>query len=86
MQKNRNIFFKCFRDWNLQLYRNYISNSPYLDLEEYFSEYKLLEDQWLIIRKEIEQVIKDSRALPKFHELDDGQEYISDNALIYSLL
>ena len=37
--------------------------------------------------KEIEGVISSGKTLPKFHEVDDGQEYISDNdGLSWSLL
>lgn len=79
MQKNRNVIFKLFRDANLKLYNSSIKTSAYLDLEEYFPEYKILEENWLDIKKEIERVIDSGKTLPKFHEIDDGQEYISDN-------
>lgn len=79
MQKNRNVIFKLFRDTNLKLYNSRIKTSAYLDLEEYFPEYKILEENWLDIKKEIERVIDSGKTLPKFHEIDDGQEYISDN-------
>ena len=79
MQNNRHGIFKLFRDANLKLY-NYIIKTPaYLDLEEYFPEYKIIEENWLEIKKEIESVIDSGKTLPKFHEIDDGQEYISDN-------
>ena len=58
MQKNRNVIFKLFRDTNLKLYNSRIKTSAYLDLEEYFPEYKILEENWLDIKKEIERVIE----------------------------
>ena len=79
MQNNRNIIFKLFRDANLKLYNYRIKTSAYLELEEYFPEYKILEENWLEIKKEIESVMDSGKTLPKFHEIDDGQEYISDN-------
>ncbi len=79
MQKNRNVIFKLFRNANLKLYNSRIKTPAYLDLEEYFPEYKILEENWLDIKKEIERVIDSGKTLPKFHEIDDGQEYISDN-------
>jgi|TARA_B100000780_G_scaffold248927_1_gene194457 beta-hydroxylase len=79
MQSNRNILFIKFRDWNLAMYNKFLSNSPYLDLDTYFPEHKILENNWEIIKDEIESVINKSKDLPKFHEVDDGQEYISDN-------
>lgn len=79
MQKNRNSIFKKFRDWNLKFYQKRISNPAYLDLEKNFKEYKILEDNWKVIKDEIELIINLPKDLPKFHEIDDGQEYISDN-------
>ena len=87
MQNNRNILFKFFRDWNLKFYNSKIKTPAYLNLEEYFPEYKILEENWKEIKKEVESVIKSGKTIPKFHEVDDGQEYISDNdGLSWSLL
>jgi len=87
MQNNRNGFFKFFRDNNLKFYNSKIKTPAYLDLEEYFPEYKILEENWIEIKQEIEDVIESGKNLPKFHEVDNGQEYISDNdGLSWSLL
>jgi len=87
MQTNRNIFFKKIRDWNLLLYKKHVDNSAYVDPETVLKEYKLLEDNWKEIREEIYNVIDNSSSLPKFHEVDDGQEYISNNdGISWSLL
>tara|TARA_B100000427_G_scaffold284484_1_gene257379 strand:+ start:86 stop:784 length:699 start_codon:yes stop_codon:yes gene_type:complete len=79
MQNNRNHFFQKFRDWNLRLYKKRLNTPPYLDLNTFFKEHNLLENNWKKIRDEINHVIKETNTLPKFHEIDDGQEYISDN-------
>lgn len=87
MQNKRNNLFKFFRDKNLKLYNSKIKTPAFLDLEEYFPEHKVLEDNYLEIKKEVQSVIDSGKALPKFHEIDDGQEYISDNdGLSWSLL
>ena len=79
MQKNRNIIFKTFRDWNLRLYQKRLSNPAYLELKTNFKEHKILEDNWKVIKNEIKLIINSYKDLPKFHEVDNGQEYISDN-------
>ena len=87
MQNNRGGLFKYFRDSNLKLYNTKIKTEAYLDLETYFPEHSILEDNWKEIQKEILGVMDSGRVLPKFHEVDDGQEYISDNdGLSWSLL
>ena len=87
MQNNRNGLFKFFRDWNLKFYNSKIKTPAYLNLEEYFPEYKILEENWKEIKKEVESVIKSGKTIPKFHEVDNGQEYISDNdGLSWNLL
>ena len=85
MQNNRNGLFRFFRDNNLKLYNSKIKTEAYL--KTYFPEYSILEDNWRDIQKEILGVIDSGRVLPKFHEVDDGQEYISDSdGLSWSLL
>ena len=79
MQNNRSIIFKLFRDANLKLYNSIIKTPAYLDLEDHFPEYKILEENWGEIKNEIESIIDSGKTLPKFHEIDDGQQYISDN-------
>jgi len=87
MQSNRSGLFKYFRDSNLKLYNSKIKTEAYLDLKTYFPEHSILEDNWEEIRKEILGVMDSGGVLPKFHEIDDGQEYISDNdGLAWSLL
>lgn len=78
-QKNRNFFFTFFRDRNLVFYNKKIKTPAFLDVKDYFPEYLILEDSWKEIKKEIEEIVSSEKKLPKFHEVDDGQEYISDN-------
>lgn len=87
MQNNRGWLFKFFRDNNLKYYNSKIKTPAYLDLEKFFPDYKILEDCWEEIKHEVEEVMESGKKLPKFHEVDDGQEYISDNdGLSWSLL
>jgi aspartyl/asparaginyl beta-hydroxylase (cupin superfamily) len=80
MQKNRSLLFIKLRDWNLNLYRKFLNNPAYLDVDEFFPEYKILEDNWLVIREEIYNIINNNNiSLPKFHDVDEGQEFISNN-------
>ena len=87
MQNNRGWLFKFFRDSSLKYYDSKINTPAYLDLDKYFADYTILEENWREIKQEIEGVIESGKTLPKFHEVDDGQEYISDNdGLSWSLL
>ena len=87
MQNNRGWLFKFFRDRSLKYYNSKIKTPAYLDLDKYFADYTILEENWKEIKQEIEGVINSGKTLPKFHEVDDGQEYISDNdGLSWSLL
>ena len=79
MQKNRSWLFKFFRDKNLKCYNSKIKTPAYLDLEEFFPDHKILEENWEEIKLEVESVIRSGKTLPKFHEVDDGQSYIADN-------
>jgi aspartyl/asparaginyl beta-hydroxylase (cupin superfamily) len=79
MQNNRSVFFMKFRDWNLSMYNRLMTNTPYLDMDTYFKDHSILEDNWMVIKEEIESIINKADTLPKFHEVDKGQEFISDN-------
>jgi len=86
-QTNRNPLFKWFRDQNLKYYNRNIKTPPFLDLDLFFPEHTILEENWETIKNEICSVINSGKKLPKFHEVDDGQEYISDNdGISWSLL
>lgn len=75
----RNVLLKHMIRWNIKLYGKYINNPPYLDLDKYFPEYKVLEDNWEIIRDEINAIIRNSESIPTLHEIDKGSEFISKN-------
>jgi len=79
MQKNRGWLFKAFRDKNLKYYNSKINSPAYLDLNEHFPDHEILKQNWKEIKKEIEGVIRSGKKLPKFHEVDNGQDYISNN-------
>ncbi|MBT4478317.1 MAG: aspartyl/asparaginyl beta-hydroxylase domain-containing protein [Flavobacteriales bacterium] len=79
MQKNRNWLFRFFRDKNLKYYNSRIKTPPYLELDEFFPDYRILEENWEVIKLEVERIVKSGKTLPKFHEVDNGQSYISDN-------
>ena len=79
MQKNRNWLFTFFRDKNLRYYNSKIKTPPYLDLDECFPDHKILEENWRGIKKEVMGVLASGKNIPRFHEIDNGQEYISNN-------
>ena len=60
------------------MYNKFISNSPYLDSDKYFPEHKILENNWTLIRDEINEMVTKTNSLPKFHDVDDGQAFISN--------
>jgi aspartyl/asparaginyl beta-hydroxylase (cupin superfamily) len=60
--------------WVLSLF---VRNPPYVDVEEEFPEGKLLKDNWKVIREELDEVLKNIENIPKFHEVDNLQKFIS---------
>jgi aspartyl/asparaginyl beta-hydroxylase (cupin superfamily) len=60
--------------WLLSLF---VRNPPYVDVEEEFPEGKLLKDNWKVIREELDEVLKNIENIPKFHEVDNLQKFIS---------
>jgi len=53
-------------------------NPPYLDLDKYFPEHKLLEAHADEIRSELEEILKNETHIPRFHEIDKIQTRISN--------
>ncbi|MFL2572883.1 MAG: hypothetical protein ACJ0P8_00365 [Flavobacteriales bacterium] len=43
-----------------------MSNPPYLDVDKVFPEHKLFEENWTLIRDEINLILKKTNSLPKF--------------------
>ena len=61
--------------WVLGLF---VKNPPYVSIEDEFPEGKLLKDNWKVIRDELDTVLKNVENIPKFHEVDNLQRFISD--------
>ena len=78
-QTNRNFVFRWFRDLNRRLYESQIKTPAYLDLDTFFPGHRVLESNWETIKDEITSVIDAGVSIPKFHEIHDGQSYISNN-------
>jgi beta-hydroxylase len=55
----------------------FVKNPPYLDVKEHFPQHEVLQNNWKIIREELEEVLKDEESVPKFHEVDGIQRFIS---------
>ena len=77
MDNNRNVILYTLIKKLRNLYK--LNNPPYLNLDKHFPEHKIIEKNWEAIRDEILNIIEESKSLPKFHEIDDGQEFISNN-------
>ena len=55
----------------------FVKNPPYLDVKEHFPQHEVLQKNWRIIREELEEVLKNDENVPKFHEIDGIQRFIS---------
>lgn len=55
----------------------FFKNKPMVDVDTYFPEHTLLQSRWEEIREELLEVLKHSENIPKFHEVDSIQKYIS---------
>ncbi|RME04148.1 MAG: aspartyl/asparaginyl beta-hydroxylase domain-containing protein [Bacteroidetes bacterium] len=55
----------------------FVKNPPFVPVEEHFPQHKLLKDNWEVIRDELLEVLKDADNIPKFHEVDSIQRFIS---------
>ncbi|MEM7455246.1 MAG: aspartyl/asparaginyl beta-hydroxylase domain-containing protein [Planctomycetota bacterium] len=55
----------------------FVRNPPFPEMDEYFPQHKLLLDNWEVIRDELMEVLKDEASVPKFHEVDNIQRFIS---------
>jgi aspartate beta-hydroxylase len=78
METNRNAVAVNVIENVRNLYNSQVKDPAYLQVESYFPEYKILEDNWEIIKSEIIDVISETK-IPKFHEIDNGQDFISNN-------
>ncbi len=55
----------------------FVKNPPYLDVREHFPQHEILLKNWKTIREELEEVLKNDQNVPKFHEVDGIQRFIS---------
>lgn len=55
----------------------FVRNPPFVDIEKYFPAYKKFEENFDAIRKELEEVLKNDSNVPKFHDVDPIQRFIS---------
>ena len=55
----------------------FVKNPPFVDLDEHFPGHEEFEAQWRDIRDELEEVLKKEEDVPKFHEVDKIQRFIS---------
>lgn len=55
----------------------FVKNTPYLEVGEVFPEARILKENWKVIREELDEVLKNIEAIPKFHEVDKLQRIIS---------
>lgn len=60
------------------IFKAFLRNPPFLDADREFPKHKLIEENWETIREELEIVLRNSQNIPKFHEMDSIQKYISD--------
>ncbi len=58
----------------------FVKNPPIVDMEKGFPQSKLLRENHLTIRKEMDALLQEHKAaIPTFHEIDKIQKYISDH-------
>jgi len=55
----------------------FFKNKPIVDVEKNFPAHTILKDNWQVIRDELIEVLKHQENIPKFHEIDKIQTYIS---------
>jgi beta-hydroxylase len=60
--------------WVLGLF---VKNPPFVDVDEEFPEHTIIKENFPIIREELEKVLLNSENIPKFHEVDNLQRFIS---------
>ncbi len=55
----------------------FVRNPPFLPVDQHFPQAKLLRDNWSTIKSELDTVLIDVESIPKFHEVDKLQRFIS---------
>jgi beta-hydroxylase len=57
--------------------RLFFKNDPIVPMDDFFPESKVLRDNVQVIQEELMEVLKNQSNIPKFHEIDKIQKYIS---------
>lgn len=55
----------------------WVKNPPFVDRQKYSPESLLLESNWKKVQDELVEILKIDKAIPKFHEVDAIQRFIS---------
>lgn len=59
------------------LLKIFFKNPPIVDKAQYFPQFELFEENWITIREELKMVMEHEESIPKFHEVDNVQRFIS---------
>jgi aspartyl/asparaginyl beta-hydroxylase (cupin superfamily) len=78
MRYNRNFLLFYSIQFNRWLYNLFIKTPAILNLKETFPIHEELEANWESIRDEVLDVMN-ANNLPNFHDIDKGQDFISNN-------
>lgn len=55
-----------------------LKNPPFLKVDKAFPQHRLLEENWQAIRDELVVILQNQENIPKFHEIDNIQRFISN--------
>jgi beta-hydroxylase len=55
----------------------FVRNPPFLEVDQVFPEARLLRENWQVIREEARSLLADAESIPRFHEVDGLQRFIS---------
>jgi aspartyl/asparaginyl beta-hydroxylase (cupin superfamily) len=55
----------------------FLKNKPFVDCNTHFPKHQLLQENWETIRDELLLILQNEEGIPKFHEIDKIQKYIS---------
>lgn len=58
--------------------RLFLKNPPIVDVDKHFKQHTLLKENWKSIKEELTALLSDEESIPKFHEVDKIQRFVSD--------
>lgn len=58
--------------------RLFLKNPPIVDINKHFQKHKILKEQWKTIQTELITLLAEEESIPKFHEVDKIQRFVSD--------